>query len=70
MNLAAFRNGLSWHSSGQGHSLYSSQLVDLGLCLRFERSRGQDPDTAVAEFDGSRTTTEGDDPKPTEWPAK
>lgn len=50
--------------------LYGPQIVDLGLGLCFERGRGQNPDTPIAEFNGSRTTTKRNDPEPTEWPAK
>lgn len=46
--------------------LYGTQLVDLGLCLRFERGGGQNPDATIAEFDGGRATTERDDPEPAE----
>ena len=49
---------------------HRSQLVDLGLGLCFERGRGQNPDTAVPEFNGSRTTAKGDDSEPTERPGE
>jgi len=52
---------------GSDDKLYRPQLVDLGLGLCFERSRGQNPDTPITEFNGGRTTTEGNDPESTEW---
>lgn len=70
MNLVPFRNGASRVSQGQKCLLYGSQLVDLGLCLCLERGRCQNPDTAVAESNGSRTTAERDDTEPTKWPWK
>ena len=70
INLALLSNGILRPCADRRRLLYGSQLVDLGLGLGFERSRGQNPDTAVAKFNGSRTTTEGDDPEPAEWPTK
>ena len=70
INLTPLSNDTLQPFAGWRRLLYGSQLVDLGLCLCFERSGGQNPDTAVAELNGSRTTTERDDPEPTEWPAK
>ena len=69
MNLGSFRKGVPRPFTGKRRLLYGPQLVYLGLGLCFERSGGQNPDTAVAEFDSGRTTTERDDPEPTEWPA-
>ena len=70
INLALLSNGILRPRADRRRLLYGSQLVDLGLGLGFERSRGQNPDTAVAKFNSSRTTTEGDDPEPAEWPTK
>lgn len=70
INLALLSNDILQPYAHRRRLLYGPQLVDFCLGLCFERGRGQNPDTAVAEFNGSRTTTERDNPKPTEWSAK
>jgi hypothetical protein len=55
------------HARSRLDVLYRSQFSQRGLALVCERSAGEDPHAAAAQFDGGRATSYGDNVEAGEW---